>query len=38
MIARPEDLADLSVPWDALNTAALRKLLLQLDADERYSI
>ncbi|CAH0715606.1 unnamed protein product, partial [Brenthis ino] len=35
MIARPEDLADISEPWDALNTAALRKLLLQLDADER---
>ncbi|XP_023936107.1 allatostatin [Bicyclus anynana] len=38
LVARPEDVGDLSVPWEALNTAALRKLLLQLDADDRFSM
>ncbi|XP_073948900.1 uncharacterized protein isoform X1 [Choristoneura fumiferana] len=27
-----------STPWDAINTAALRKLLLQLDAEERLGL
>ncbi|XP_045448018.1 allatostatin [Melitaea cinxia] len=38
LVARPEDVADISAQWDALNTAALRKLLLQLDAEERLGM
>ncbi|XP_047533297.1 allatostatin [Vanessa atalanta] len=38
LVARPEDVADMAVQWDALNTAALRKLLLQLDADDRLGM
>ncbi|XP_034831767.1 allatostatin [Maniola hyperantus] len=38
LVGRPEDAADLSAPWEALNTAALRKLLLQLDADDRFAM
>ncbi|XP_053609525.1 allatostatin [Plodia interpunctella] len=34
IVARPEEL-DLSGSWDAVDTAALRKLLLQLDAENR---
>ncbi|KAH9644823.1 hypothetical protein HF086_007911 [Spodoptera exigua] len=35
LVAHPDADMELSGPWDAINTAALRKLLLQLDAEER---
>ncbi|XP_039753277.1 allatostatin [Pararge aegeria] len=38
LVGRPGEVADLSVPWEALNTAALRKLLLQLDSDDRFNM
>ncbi|CAG9561956.1 unnamed protein product [Danaus chrysippus] len=38
LVPRADDDSDMSVPWDALNTAALRKLLLQLDADDRLNM
>ncbi|KAJ2949059.1 hypothetical protein O0L34_g5999 [Tuta absoluta] len=34
LVARPDDAADFG-PWDSVSTAALRKLLLQLDAEDR---
>ncbi|XP_013186846.1 allatostatin [Amyelois transitella] len=34
LVARPDEL-DAQAPWDAVDTAALRKLLLQLDAENR---
>ncbi|CAH2109327.1 unnamed protein product [Euphydryas editha] len=38
LVARPEDVVDMSAQWDALNTAALRKLLMQLDGEERLGM
>ncbi|XP_022814210.1 allatostatin [Spodoptera litura] len=35
LVAHPDGDMELSGPWDAINTAALRKLLLQLDAEDR---
>ncbi|XP_075977792.1 allatostatin C [Anticarsia gemmatalis] len=35
LVAHPDGEMDLPGSWDAINTAALRKLLLQLDAEER---
>ncbi|XP_072948818.1 allatostatin isoform X1 [Epargyreus clarus] len=37
LVARPDD-GDLSVPWDSIDTATLRKLILQLDADDRLGM
>ncbi|XP_026734642.1 allatostatin-like isoform X1 [Trichoplusia ni] len=34
LAAHPDGEMEMSGPWDAINTAALRKLLLQLDAEE----
>lgn len=33
--AHPDADMELSGPWDAINTAALRKMLMQLDAEDR---
>ncbi|XP_052753392.1 allatostatin [Galleria mellonella] len=35
LVARPDNGIDLSGPWDSIDTAALRKLLLQLDSEDR---
>ncbi|KAG6443715.1 allatostatin [Manduca sexta] len=35
LMGHPDSDGDLSAPWDSINTAALRKLLLELDAEER---
>ncbi|XP_014367295.2 allatostatin [Papilio machaon] len=39
LVSRPEavDVADMSTPWDPITAAALRKLLMQLDAEERLA-
>ncbi|XP_013145138.1 PREDICTED: allatostatin isoform X2 [Papilio polytes] len=39
LVSRPEavDMADMAAPWDPITAAALRKLLLQLDAEERLT-
>lgn len=36
ILARPDNDGEITVPWDAINTAALRKFLLQLDAEDRF--
>nr|QMS54680.1 allatostatin C [Grapholita molesta] len=39
LVAHDSNDIDMSgAPWDAVNTAALRKLLLQLDAEERLGM
>lgn len=35
LVAHADGDMEMSGPWDAINTAALRKLLLQLDTEER---
>ncbi|KAM3965145.1 allatostatin C [Aphomia sociella] len=35
LVARPDNDMEFSGSWDSINTAALRKLLLQLDAEDR---
>ncbi|KAJ8731390.1 hypothetical protein PYW07_004554 [Mythimna separata] len=35
LVAHPDGDMEMAGPWDTINTAALRKLLLQLDAEER---
>ncbi|XP_013164626.1 PREDICTED: allatostatin [Papilio xuthus] len=39
LVSRPEavDMTDMSAPWDPITAAALRKLLVQLDAEERLT-
>ncbi|KOB78759.1 Allatostatin neuropeptide, partial [Operophtera brumata] len=35
LVAHPDAEGDMSEQWDPMNTAALRKLLLQLDSEDR---
>ncbi|XP_059048519.1 allatostatin [Achroia grisella] len=35
LVGRPDNGIDLTGPWDSIDTTALRKLLLQLDAEDR---
>ncbi|RVE48214.1 hypothetical protein evm_007168 [Chilo suppressalis] len=37
IVVRPDNVVGLPTPWDAIDAAALRKLLIQLDAEERMN-
>ncbi|KAL4714005.1 hypothetical protein ACJJTC_005636 [Scirpophaga incertulas] len=37
LMVRPDNEIGLAAPWDAIDAAALRKFLIQLDAEERLS-